>query len=93
MFRFDLGLAGASGACHFPPFDRLHVPFEGFVEEGVRNRLLREGPSPIEGLIDAGIPFSVFLNPDFESPSQDAIIGRVRPSPASFSISPSLRLV
>ena len=61
MFRFDLGLAGASGAGHFPPFDRLHVPLEGFFEEGVGNRLLGEGPSPFEGLIDAGIPFSVFL--------------------------------
>ena len=65
MFRFDLGLAGASGAGHFPPFDRLHVAFEGFVEEGVGNRLLGEGPSPLERLIDAGFPFSVFLESRF----------------------------
>ena len=32
MFRFDLGLAGASGAGHFPPFDRLNVDIEVFLE-------------------------------------------------------------
>ena len=45
MFRFDLGLAGASGAGHFPPFDRLHVDIEVFYRENHR-QLLRHRTLP-----------------------------------------------
>jgi len=32
MFHFDLGFARAYGAGHFPPFDRLNVDIEVFLE-------------------------------------------------------------